>query len=612
MKKKSPFIFGIALSLFLGISFGNVTFVKAKEISGDLVDLVLEKYCEYAENQGEDCFKDKGRDPQALQELAQNADAPFQNLYLFTYQNIVKAPAEAALSQLAQVESMYSKNELEAILFEDDFSPINERAKMTPEEVAQAEADLKALEEEMNAKAAQLADEESGINEEFLAFMAQSNYINAKKRLLETNSSVGTQEYLLNEVASLQKAYEAELDFQMENRQLAYQSYATEIFFDNDLGNSANIDILYDLDLINYLLFGKFIDYPDRSGTDNESVQLSSEENVTALLPSVTFIERDTNDINSTDTEDVINPYVCLEDESLQEALDAYETYEKNKNQDSDAIATESEVQDSSPANMSENPETAALRENFENFVDSLSAQEGDWSRSLPCDDVFCITVNLVQDSWGSSGGSSVSDYDANEDCIACHLEYIAAATTDTLNGGVQANKVPQNWFEDGTCKSVADGLNLDLNVYSMPVPIPTDLGDDIDDDANKAFNETVDALIDWSYLNNVNAAGQTPTEFEQENYLNNLNLSGQTESMDTALEALTEIEIAKKEALENIIAEQDLKVKVKSSYELYNQMEEELNSILIYFQNYSDWLKDTYVDEQAPLNQLIKKPYCP
>lgn len=616
MKKFLPLIGGISVSLLLGAFVGQVTFAEDSELGSGLVDLVLQRHCtDVAAELGEDCIENTyNNDPKELKKLAQNEEVPFYNLYLFTYQNVAEGPKQEAIKQLAKVETEYTQAELEAILFEDNLSVITSRPKLTPEEVADLEAELAELEAQTASEAASLANDESGVSAEFLAYIAQSNYINATRRKLENNADQDSQAYLLREHATLLEAYEQELDFQTENRKLAYQAYATEIFFDNDLSNSGNIDILHDLDLINYLLFGEFIAYPDRT-EGGEDVELSSEESP-VILPSPQPDEDEV--VLSEESESTeLNPYVCLEDESLRQSLEAFESYVEESEPETETVPeTDSGTSGTSDPEEPSTPEEAeaeAIREEFDAFVEELVVQEGNWDRATPCspEDVFCITVNLVKGTWGTSSGDAGA-FEKSANCIACHLDYIAGATDETLSGGVQPNKVSQNWFEDGTCKDVADGLNLDFHVYAVAVPIALDPSDDTDDLGNEQFESTYNAWVEWSYLNNSNAAGKSPAQFEQETYLKNLQVGGSAQSIEETLATLSSIEELKTVELVEILTGNDIQVKVETSYNLYNQIQNEFNSMLSYFSSYSDWLKSTYLEDDAPLTALIKKPYCP
>jgi len=600
MKKHFPLIAGLAVSVLLGSMVGQVTFAEENETQG-IVDKVLERHCEVAQEMGEECIENLYKnDHRELKKLADNDEVPFYNLYLFMYQNISEAPKNAALKYLADIEPHYSTRELKKILLEDDMSQLHD-LELTPEEVEAELAEIEALETELQAQVDASANSDTGITAEFLGFQAQAYYIDSRRRRLENMGNLGSIQWALNEYGALYEKYEKELTFQRENSKLAYQAYASEIFFDNNLSNSANIDILHDLDIINFLLFGEFIIYPDREG---EEVELSSED-VYLPLPQeeeVTLAEEAETD----DSE--IDPYVCLEDETLREALEDFTEYVE---EEAEIIATEPDDEDEEVEEPTEAEEEAALsKEEFDNFVSDIAAAPADWSRGLPCNEIFCITVNLVKGSWGTSSGSN-GDFEETENCIECHLDYIAAAVDETLSGGVHPNKVSQNWFEDGTCKDVGDGLNLDFNVYAIPVPIQLDPGDDTDDIASTQVENTVNALLEWSYLNNVNALGQSAAEFEQSAYLNNLQVAGQALTIEETLTDLIKVEESKAEELDQLLVANDIQVKVESSYALYHQMSGEFKTMLSTFQNYSDWLKDTYAVDNAPLSSILNKPYC-
>jgi hypothetical protein len=615
MRKHFPLMTGLVISLLLGALVGQVTFAEEEADVTTMVQDVLDRHCkDVAEEMGEDCIGNTfSNDHRELKNLATNEIAPFYNLYLFTYQNISEAPKEAAIDYMAKIYPKYNRWELEDILVDGDLSKIWDKALST-EEIETELAELAELEAAMasNIEAAAASAAESGVTAEFLEFQAQAYYIDARRDIIENNDQIGTQTYLLEQYSKLTDAYSKELQFQTENRKLAYQAYSAEIFFDNNLSNSANIDILHDLDIMNFLMFGEFIIYPDR---EEEDVELASEDE-TQFFQSIVFedVEEEvvlSEEIDESD-ESEIDPYVCLEDETLREALEDYENYvasddDNDEEQDTSAPDTDEPDEDEEP----EDEATSQAKEEFDDFVDSLTTTQGDWTRSLPCGEIFCITVNLVKGTWGTTSGSQGGDFEEEENCIACHLDFIAAATDETLSGGVQPNKVSQNWFEDGTCKDVGDGLNLDFHVYAIPVPIELDPSDDTDDLANKQQELLMKDVFEWSYLNQEEALGLTAAEFDQAAYLKSLDIAGTPKTTEETLSALADIESKKSADLAAILTETDIQVKVESSYYLYHQMAAEFQTMLLTFTNYSDWIKDSYAYEDAPLSTLLKKKYC-
>ena len=99
------------------------------------------------------------------------------------------------------------------------------------------------------------------------------------------------QQSILNEYNVLVDKYQAELELQRDFRKLSYESIASEMFFNGDLGDSANIDILHDLDLAHYVLFGSTIDYPDRSGGEPVSLASVEEEPTPEKAPEDEVVE---------------------------------------------------------------------------------------------------------------------------------------------------------------------------------------------------------------------------------------------------------------------------------------------------------------------------------
>ena len=75
------------------------------------------------------------------------------------------------------------------------------------------------------------------------------------------------------------------------------------------------------------------------------------------------------------------------------------------------------------------------------------------------------------------------------------------------------------------------------------------------------------------------------------------------TQCQDAAEQIEVEIDSVYEEFIYNAQA--------KPANDLYAQVSAEFYSMLIQFKNFQNGLKDTYENENAPLPELIVKPYC-
>ena len=250
MKKFLLFSIGMVLSLTAGM-----TVSQALMSDDDLLAHIFEEA-------GVDMSD--SHDAKELSNLA-SGEVPFEGLYLFMLQNIKNGPQDAAIEEIAK-RYQYTEEEIEAIVLTGDSQGIINKKQ---EEVLAAQAAGAA--EQMEAAQAQadadletfIADNSFGANTETFV---REYYATYERPPLATDlDDPLTSDFLLDRMAEIGGAYDKELEFQQSNRRLAYEALASEMFMNNKLGDSANIDLLYDLDLIHYLLFGELITYADRS-----------------------------------------------------------------------------------------------------------------------------------------------------------------------------------------------------------------------------------------------------------------------------------------------------------------------------------------------------------
>ncbi len=495
-------------------------------------------------------------DSSELKTLSQEEDA-FNNVYLFMYQNVKKAPNDETLKILAENPdySEYSTEDISSIVIDGDISKISEKLGSSVE-----------------------------------------------------------QNTIIDFYTKMQSDYTEELELQTENRGLLYESLAKEIFYNNDLSDSASVDILYDLDLINYLLFNEYITYPDRKG--NTSVDLASEE--IFGTQKLSKIKRSTGSPSASVTTAVSN-IVCSIDTELSDAIKKYEeanpestTDSNSGDSDTTSGGTSSNSGSSSGSSSTSTSSTSsstktASSPTVDDFLSSLGGGTlGNWDRSLPCDEVFCITVDLIPGDAGVSTDSSTSGqtYEKTDDCIACHISYIAQKLNDTLSKPLSPSKVPMNNFEDGTCKEAGSKINLDINVYVQKKPIFTPEDDTTPDSSSNDVESLKELIYSSRALTNPDeVTGQTNSDLDSGRILSTLAGSDQEAVVNQILIANQ----AKMDQIQKLFADFELKARGQTYQDQEDQILIELATLKSYFSQFEDSLNATI----APIEDLAGKKYC-
>jgi hypothetical protein len=610
MKRILFLAFGIMISAGLGVAVSRYTM--AFTTNETVTDRI---FSEAGVSQPSD-----STDPSVLENLALSGDYPFQNLYLFMYNNVLSGPTKAAIKILSSQYidgSLYSEDELTAITQNGDTTPILSKSKQKAIDAQNTDT----VKSQTDAQAAADAEfEQFLLNNEDAFSEATLDYIRSTYET-QMRPTVASQTDITNDLdratllrsyTLIMDAYNKEFDLQRDNRKLAYESLAYEMFLNNDLSDSANIDLLYDLDLAHYVLFGTYITYPDRSG--GEDVNLAS---LSVLEESVEF------DQVVTLSSDVISPYACLDDTALHSALDAFETDGSGATATAPesspftypdpAVIAESVTTD--PATLEAATEAATQvqqgLQNMENFLSQITGSKGDWTRSLPCGDVFCITVKLVD---GDDDPVATADYAETDNCIACNVAFINQALTATTDHSLVASKVSKNWFEDATCKDAGNKVNLDINVIAIKKSIDLDPGDDTDSAPAKDVEDLKDTLLHIGAFPSKDAPetiiGKTPADVECESLLHLNTVAGSPQT-------LQEVQGNCKKASE-ILASQLASVYDQTQMEgmnanqstLYQQVAAEFYKMAITFRNFQEQMQATYKDD-GPLPSLLAKKYC-
>lgn len=632
MKKIFLFSLGMLLSLTAGMVVSQIVIAEESE------DWLAEIFS----NQG--LTMSDSTDSTELKTLASQSEAPFAGLYLFMLQNIKDGPKDAAIKEIAK-RYKYTEEEIEAIVIRGETTGIIN--KRQAEFAAAQEAESAAQMEEASAQGSEdvetfVSENEFGdLTEEYIRWYYEEY---EKVAIASELQDPVTSEFLLMEFAAISEAYDKELEFQQSNRRLAYEALASEMFMNNELSDSANVDLLYDLDLIHYLLFGEFITYPDRS---DENVDLASEEEPLELFRVPEPREKTETEPEVVLAADSIDPYVCYGDEDLASALTAFENdppdtgdalpessseidYSINKDKDSpgsshsgsssdddsDEDETDSGSSSGSGSEVS-NPylvDIGAAFQDLDEFLSSLEAPKGNWSRNYACDETFCIEVLVIAENGDAEveeNNMEADDFEENENCIACHTAYIKERLEETMSKSLVPSKISMNWFEDATCKEAGTFVNLDLNVYAIKKPIDLDPGDDLDEKANEdieTFMTTLSPLIGI----NGGTLGKTKDEQECQSILNLTKAAKVERSIDELLQECQWAVAENAAQIQEVFDEFKFETYSQTTSDLYGQVSAELYTMLLYFKTFKENLKETYELGQAPLASLINdKQYC-
>lgn len=103
------------------------------------------------------------------------------------------------------------------------------------------------------------------------------------------------------------------------------------------------------------------------------------------------------------------------------------------------------------------------------------AAEAGDWTKELPCNDIYCLTINFVMEPMRSR-------YQDPDNCIACHVEKINDVLQDVVGHSLTPSKAPGNLGESAECKKAMVNAfgNVNINFYAVAMPVRTPLNDDI------------------------------------------------------------------------------------------------------------------------------------
>ncbi len=197
---------------------------------------------------------------------------------------------------------------------------------------------------------------------------------------------------------------------------------------------------------------------------------------------------------------------------------------------------------------------------------------------------------------------------------IAAHIDYIYERMNDTLDYSLVAGKVPMNYMEDATCKE-AGYIGLDFNVYTIKKPISLDAGDDINATPEKDLETLKHALVDLGAYYYPGASksivGKTVSDLSCESILNLQEIGGGNGTLQSAQADCVTAAQTQDNLVQNAYEEMTVNASMTDLTTLYGQVFNELSSMASVFENFKDALEATYSTAQAPLTELLSKPYC-
>ena len=572
-------------------------------------------------------------DAKEVEQLAKTGEFPFEHLFLNMYENVKTGAQNAAISAVAK-QMNFDEAQTAALILEGDLSAIVQSSRPLPlSVVAERQADIEKSLGELGAEAEALSAEGGEEAEARLSEISiEMRALALQSEALNENSSLGTQAEANARLTRVLELYQEELAFYTSLNSLGYESVAKELFYNGDPSDSAGVDLLSDLDLIHVILFNEGLALPDRSGIELSSVEdelLLSSLNSEISRPKVRVPGGlDPSLVLTND----FNPYACFVDEELTLALDEFDSILEEDEaaipggagrlgEDGRAV---SPVLDGagepifSGRDFGTAPSVSsseALR-SFNNALNNLNAPAGDFSRELRCNERFCVTVNLVTGTWGTTEGSVASDdFLESDNCVSCHVRYIQEHMDNLMSKSLVPNKLSNNFGEDASCKLAALDVLLDFNITAVPKPIVLDPGEDLISDAAEQSKDLREELQVQGILpipgRGESDLGESLADQERTRQENLRGLAGFIVTLDEATDQAIDAAEVIAAMRGDIYNSAGVSGSVVQNAQFYEQVSSQLTQMYLYFEGMDKALKNTVFADDAPLPALAAKPYC-
>lgn len=446
------------------------------------------------------------------------------------------------------------------------------------------------------------------------------------------------------------KTYERELEKAKLEQEMFMDSYSKEIFVNGDTADSS-FDVLYDLEVIEYLLFGEStytttgggdLDYSSEEDADTDSTEAEeSDSSDTPDSESTTSSSSGSTDTDSTEEESEsaedspeaeeeessVNPASCAAESALQATLsDALgsedpDTESSGGEDESDGSEDPDSGEEGSDETRDAGSATSTSDPDAEDDDLVIASTPHDWTQPDLCNDIFCLFVNFINED--------ETDYETSDNCIQCHVDYIVEALKDTTGKDLTPGKVSGNLLEPAVCKrSLVEKLTrpAGLSFIAIPMPIQTPPADDIvtglnfceknrdflDSEENYAFllssifKETCTEEAAASELSEEQNARlqEFGEDLNQEIKAADTRTYGAASVQDLLGEAISAHEVNQR-AVEAAFQNSYTEARFSDQATFYQLMDQEMSQMNDYFQLFQDLIVNTQVIAEELKNNL-------
>ena len=322
------------------------------------------------------------------------------------------------------------------------------------------------------------AAEQNQMTETEICSILGGNY-----QLLSTiyNETFSTED-LLDQVESLKDDYNTALDVASFEQELFLETFPQEVFVNGDTEDSG-FDVLYDLEIIEYILFGEDSTIGSGGsygmgdwGDDDEDIEVDpedEEEDEPEVDPEdeEEEPEEDEDDPEAEseeEEEESMDPSECIADSDVQAAFGAVVPEDSDDDSESD---DEDDDDDGSGGGSGDGSGSGGTYGDDATTV--ASDQTENWTTPKICSSVFCLVIRFVD--------RGDPEYDTASNCVKCHVDYIAKGLDETTSVSLNPGKLSGNLFEPAMCKkSALNNGRISLNFIPIAMPIRTPPPDDI------------------------------------------------------------------------------------------------------------------------------------
>lgn len=435
-------------------------------------------------------------------------------------------------------------------------------------------------------------------------------------QLLSTTQDENEVSNLIDLHGDMKADYEAELESAELAVEMMMDIYPKEIFANGDTSDSG-FDLMYDLELIEYILFGEDSysvgDAGDFQGPDDDGVDGDAggdgdeggEEDEDegdgdgdggagggAGSGPGEETETESGAMQASE-DDEVNPARCVADGDVQAAFAAALGEDYGADDEEEETGGGGSGSGDGGGAGGGSGDGSGEGESGDATGDGEGESESranDWTFFWPCNEFFCIFIDFTN--------TKDPEYRQTDNCVKCHADYISDALDETLSVPLIPGKMSGNLLEPAMCKRSAVNGGVSLNLIPVAVPIPTPSPDYIVGGLNfwEAFTDFAEDT--WG----VESAETFPTE-EGEERDNNLFLVHYEQQLSEALknaqktidnpsteEILTTAFAQYENQMASIatkFAHSSAAAEMEATATFYQSLQYEMNQMVFYFSSY-------------------------